>query len=425
MQRGLMWFRHDLRIHDNPALANLASSCDQLTCVFVIDPSWYRADHFQSKHLGAPREAFLWQSLTELHRALDAMGQKLIIRTGKPLEVVANLCMDHEFDLIGVTDHPGTHERHQVDMLVERFPQRVVVSDAHTLFTQHQLPFDLPDIPATFTQFRKAVEKRGIKPRLPLPVPESLPAPIKEIKSDPAPLSDRRIAPYQGGEIAGRAQLNHYLWDTHRIQRYKETRNGLDGWDFSSRLSAWLANGSLSVRWVAAELDRYERNVEKNESTYWLYFELLWREYFQWMLYHYGARFFAFKGVANKRPLTTFYAEAFMAWREGTTSFPIVNAAMRQLKQTGWLSNRSRQLVASCLIHELGVDWRYGAAYFEQQLIDFDVAANYGNWQYLAGVGADPRGSRRFNLDKQAAQYDPDGTFIKGWVGEHVSSELK
>ncbi|WP_240472720.1 deoxyribodipyrimidine photo-lyase [Salinivibrio socompensis] len=167
MQRGLMWFRHDLRIHDNPALANLASSCDALTCVFVIDPKWSRADHFQSKHLGPQREAFLWQSLTELHRALDAMGQKLIIRTGNPLEVVADLCMDHEFDLIGVTDHPGTRERQQVDTLVSRFPQRVVVSDAHTLFTQHQLPFDLPEIPPTFTQFRKAVEKKGIQPRLP------------------------------------------------------------------------------------------------------------------------------------------------------------------------------------------------------------------------------------------------------------------
>jgi len=121
--------------------------------------------------------------------------------------------------------------------------------------------------------------------------------------------------------------------------------------------------------------------------------------------------------VQGKRRSVTFYGHRFKAWCEGNTSYPLVNAAMNQLRETGYISNRSRQLVASCFINELELDWRYGAAWFEQQLIDYDVASNYGNWQYLAGVGADPRGLRRFNLDKQAQQYDPNGTFVDRWNG--------
>ncbi|WP_459782420.1 FAD-binding domain-containing protein, partial [Photobacterium sp. R1] len=111
----------------------------------------------------------------------------------------------------------------------------------------------------------------------------------------------------------------------------------------------------------------------------------------------------------------------FQQWCNGKTGYPIVDACMRQLNQTGYMSNRGRQLVASCFVHELALDWRYGAAYFEQQLIDYDVASNWGNWQYLAGVGADPRGWRYFDLEKQTKMYDPDGDFIHRWLnnGSH------
>ena len=105
-----------------------------------------------------------------------------------------------------------------------------------------------------------------------------------------------------------------------------------------------------------------------------------------------------------------------MAWCYGNTASDFVNAFMRQLLNTGWMSNRGRQIVASYLINELGVDWRYGAAWFEQQLIDYDVAANWGNWQYLAGVGTDPRGRRHFNIEKQQQTHDPDLTFTHHWI---------
>ncbi len=136
-------------------------------------------------------------------------------------------------------------------------------------------------------------------------------------------------------------------------------------------------------------LKRYEADYGANDSTYWIYFELLWREYFYWYARRYGRQLFHFGGIRNQTPLTSFYAHRFQQWKKGETPFPLVNACMHQLNETGYMSNRGRQLVASCLVHELGLDWRYGAAYFESQLIDYDVASNWGNWQYLAGVGAD------------------------------------
>jgi deoxyribodipyrimidine photo-lyase len=118
------------------------------------------------------------------------------------------------------------------------------------------------------------------------------------------------------------------------------------------------------------------------------------------------------QGIARSR---NFEPNKFQQWQQGETGFPIVDACMRQLSKTGFISNRGRQLVASCFVHELGLDWRYGAKYFEYQLIDFDVASNWGNWQYLGGVGADPRGHRQFNLLKQTEIYDPDHEFINQW----------
>jgi deoxyribodipyrimidine photo-lyase len=142
---------------------------------------------------------------------------------------------------------------------------------------------------------------------------------------------------------------------------------------------------------------------------------LLWREFFHLQAKKQGNLFFSLGGIQHKPPVIKHSTTLFRKWKNGTTDYPIVNAGMKQLAATGFLSNRSRQLVASCLVHELGLDWRYGAAYFEEMLIDYDVASNYGNWQYLAGVGSDPRGHRQFNLVKQTQIYDPKGAFIYKW----------
>ena len=293
-----------------------------------------------------------------------------------------------------------------------------------SLFTEGSLPMALEDLPGTFSQFRKKVEKIGqrhpgalrIRTLTALPPPPGFP---EDTRGQCPPITDpQHPLQFRGGEDAGLARLNEFLFGNHGIADYKQTRNALDTWEASSKFSPWLANGSLSVKEVAVTIEKYERTETSNESTYWLWFELLWREYYYWYALKHGANLFRRDGVQRKRRNGTFYNHRFMAWCQGNTEYPLVNAAMNQLRETGYMSNRSRQLVASCLVNELELDWRYGAAWFEQQLIDYDVASNWGNWQYLAGVGADPRGVRQFNLEKQAQQYDPDGEFVARWNGK-------
>jgi deoxyribodipyrimidine photo-lyase len=231
----------------------------------------------------------------------------------------------------------------------------------------------------------------------------------------PNPNDEKDKPKYQGGESAALNHLKSYF-ASNAPSSYKTTRNALDEWTHSTKFSAWLANGTLSVKVLLNRLRQYEREVVANGSTYWIWFELLWREYFYWYAIEHQEDLFLFKGIGDYRPSTRHDDQRLAQWQNGETKYPIINACMCQLNHTGYMSNRGRQLVASCFIHELGLDWRYGAAYFEQQLIDYDVGSNWGNWQYLAGVGADPRGSRQFNLKKQTQQHDPNGEFMDKWL---------
>ncbi|ABG38684.1 deoxyribodipyrimidine photo-lyase (single-stranded DNA-specific) [Paraglaciecola sp. T6c] len=425
-KRGIFWFRHDLRLHDNPALVALSEQVDELLCVFIIDPRWFKSSHFQSAHMGDKRWAFLQQSLSELQRHLQEQGQQLFVLEGETLEVLDALIGSYTPDIVASGMHPGVYERQQWQRVKQGNPNTLFIQEnGHSLFQPATLPFEIEYLPASFTPFRKRVE--DLQVAVALPAPTALPP-----APDLAWLSSKNVNPpkkaiglaFTGGEDAALAQLEYTLFTSHNIKNYKQTRNGLDGWDYSSKLSPWLANGCLSVRQVFTELRRYESEYEKNDSTYWLYFELLWREYFQWHLFKYQSKLFQFSGTQDTRPLTTFVALRFAMWCQGETPYPIVNACMKQLNHTGYMSNRGRQLVASCLVNELGVDWRFGAAYFEQQLVDFDVASNWGNWQYLSGVGVDPRGHRRFDLAKQAQQYDPNGEFVRQWAGDTYVSGI-
>ena len=226
---------------------------------------------------------------------------------------------------------------------------------------------------------------------------------------------------WRGDEAGALAHLQAYL-ASGRAHSYKATRNALTGRDFASHWSPWLASGALSVRRAVAELKAFEAERGATDGSYWLWFELLWREHFRCMLRRHGSALFRPQGLMPSAPCVPHDAEAFARWREGRTGLDLVDAAMRELRHTGYLSNRLRQIVASALIHECRGDWLAGAAWFEHCLIDFDVHSNQGNWAYIAGVGTDPRGGRRFNLDKQTREHDPAGAYRRGWLGAGCSA---
>jgi len=417
-QRGLFVFDKDLRLHDQPALVDASNKCERLLCIYILPVDLFQPTQYSLTPMGNMRWRFLHESLTCLKGKLNALGHNLLIVKGEPVEVLSDLSQQYHLDAIFASRYAGSYESRRWIHLQRRFPLLDIhLIDSHTLFLMQQVDLNEPFY-SSFSQFRKAVASfhyhKPISSVNKLAAP--LPLDLDWNDSDLPPLKDEANI-VEGGEDAALEHMMSYFSHDY-ASYYKLTRNDLDGWNRSSKFSFWLSNGCLSIRLLHEKLHDFEAEHGENESTRHLHFELLWREFFQWYAHYYQHSLFVFSGIQNKRPLTSFYPGAFRQWLEGKTPWPLVNALMHQLTTTGYMSNRGRQITASCLVNELGVDWRAGAYAFEHYLLDYDVASNWGNWQYIAGVGSDPRGGRHFNIEKQTQIYDPNGDFIKYWQGE-------
>jgi deoxyribodipyrimidine photo-lyase len=417
-KKGIFWFTTDLRLDDNSALKLAAASMDQLILVYCPeDPE--RLSNFQiGPVISANRHQFLKDSLLDLQKALGSLNQHIIV-CQQPVQYLSQIIENYAINHVFRSGGQHCLNSSSWNKLNAKYPiVKFTEIGGNRLFNAQQLPFEIHDLPSSFSKFRRKVEKIEILP--PQSAVTYLPPAIIDPIDWPAIFSESSGRPemdFIGGQTAGLSHLENYF-QTSLASSYKQTRNGLDGMDYSTKFSPWLASGCLSARRIIDRLKQYESEAVANDSTYWIYFELLWREYFQWYGEHFGEQMIAFSGIKDRAPTTSFYPERFQKWCQGTTPYPIVNACMKQLNATGYMSNRGRQLVASCFVHELALDWRYGAAYMEQQLIDFDLGSNWGNWQYLAGVGADPRGHRQFDLAKQTQIYDPEQQFIQRWQGQ-------
>ena len=286
-----------------------------------------------------------------------------------------------------------------------------------SMLAPSRLPFDVQGLPDVFTEFRKAVEHIDLKFSPPVSAPLRIPPLPMALEALPSSLHQGAISSahsFIGGEKNASAHLNQYI-ERRLPDSYKETRNQLIGMDCSSKFSPWLALGCISARTIAAELNEYEKCYGANDGTYWLWFELLWRDYFRFLHFKYGHQLYRAKGL-SVAPITKSDPNKFQQWCRGETGESLVDAGMRELLKNGYLSNRMRQIVASYWIYDLQGDWRLGAAWFESRLIDYDVYSNQGNWLYLAGRGTDPRVGRRFNIAKQTQEHDPLGEYQRLWL---------
>jgi len=425
--RTLYWLTHDLRLDDNPALLRAANS-DSLVMVYYADPRWFRAGRYHLASMGDHRWQLLRTALDELGSALEALGQTLLVRFAYPEQDLPQLLQDQQIDRLVTARQFGFDEIRTLETVRDQASGvSIETVDAYTLFAREQLPFAEGEIPPTYSRFRRKAEKLAID--TPLAPPGWLPPPPDALagnspNANPGieaagelPIAAATACEFSGGEDAARAHVDSYF-DSALPSSYKEVRNALDGWENSTKMSPWLNSGSLSPRRLYATLIDFEEQHGRNDSSYWIYVELLWREYFQWLALDTGVNLFTLQGTAARRPLTCFFPDRYQMWCAGSTPYPLVNACMHQLSETGYLSNRGRQIAASCFVNELNLDWRYGAAWFERQLVDYNVGSNWGNWQYIAGVGADPRGGRHFNLAKQTEQFDSDGSYRKRWRGD-------
>jgi deoxyribodipyrimidine photo-lyase len=428
MKTAIVWFKTDLRLHDNETLIKAIAQSDTLIPVYCFDESHFETNKFGFKKTGSFRTQFLLESLTDLDTNLRNLGSGLLIVIGKPEIEIPKIIQQYKATKVFAKREVSFEEKQTETAVQEalfKLKCELQTLSTSTLYHAEDLPFSIKDIPDVFTNFRKRTEKDAIirkafeKP-LQLKSPEipilELPT-LENLGLDELTIDNRAAIHFKGGETEAIHRLNHYFFETKCISNYKETRNGLIGADYSSKFSAWLSLGSISPRFIYQELQRYEQQFGANESTYWLVFELLWRDYFRFMMKKYNVKFFQQAGIQSKGiSVNKQNSYQLQEWIDGKTGVDFVDANMLELKQTGFMSNRGRQNVASYLCNDLKLDWRFGAAYFEQQLIDYDVCSNWGNWAYLAGVGNDPRGNRYFNIEKQAQDYDKNKAYRNLWL---------
>ncbi len=428
MKTSIVWFKTDLRIEDNETLVKAIRQSEEVIPVYCFDDSHFETTFYGFKKTGSFRAQFLLEALRDLDCNLREIGLGLLIVKGKPEIEIPKIVRHYKAHKVFAKREVAFEEK-QTEKLVqtELFKSRCELEtfSTSTLYHAEDLPFSIKNIPDVFTDFRKKTELEAkIRSVFDKPIQINSPE-IPEMKLPTLedlglvflPIDSRAVIQFKGGETEAINRLNHYFYDTKQLSIYKETRNGMIGADYSSKFSAWLAIGCISPRFIYKEVKKYEKQFGANDSTYWLLFELLWRDFFRFMFKKHQTKFFLYCGIKTEKVNSKSLNEKLLSqWINGTTTSDFINANMLELKLTGFMSNRGRQNVASYFCNEMNMDWRMGATYFEAQLIDYDVCSNWGNWAYLAGVGNDPRGHRYFNIEKQASDYDKKMIFRDLWL---------
>jgi len=447
--RWLFWHRRDLRLADNRGLAAAAAATPAVTGVFVLDPA------ILSEPTMAPaRLWFLSESLRELEQSWQQAGSRLVILRGDPAELLPRLASTIGAEVVAWNRdvEPFGRERdRRVARALQADGRKVLADWDQLLIPPEALRTGSGDPYRVYGPFwrnwRGQVEQASALGSAASGGLDPLPAPRSLIDCDPTELaqalkglpsagaalehgfSGAELCPCRPGERAAQQQLQAFCDGDGRhtpLLGYEPGRN-IPSEAGTSGLSAALKFGTLSPRqaWAAAQQARpLACSEEERQSIQVWEQELAWREFYQQALFHfpeladgpYRPQWRAFPWDNDRSWLE--------AWREGLTGMPIIDAAMRQLNASGWMHNRCRMIVASFLVKDLICDWRWGEAAFMARLVDGDLAANNGGWQWSASSGMDPKPLRIFNPATQAAKFDPEASYIRTWLPElrHVSS---
>ena len=410
----LLWFRRDLRLHDHPALHSALATGSPVVPVFCLDD---RLLH--GRHASGPRTQFLLESLGDLEVGLRRLGSGLLVRRGRPEQTLPQLARELEADRVFWTADVGPLAQRrdasvreglgELDVEAAVYPGLFAADDPAGLRTSAGEPYRV------FTPFHRAwlrCPRRAVLPaprRLP-PLPPGV-EPLKLPTLAELGLKQEVMEAAPGGESAGRRAMQGFL--RSRAAGYDVTHDDL-GADGTSRLSPYLHLGCVSPR----ELE--ERLGSGSGEDAWRR-QLCWREFYAHVLAHFPGN--ARQEFQPRYRGTIRWSRAeqhFQAWCEGRTGFPVVDAAMRQLRREGWIHNRGRLVVGSFLTKDLGLDWRWGERWFMRLLIDGDEANNNGNWQWIASVGVDPQPPFRriYNPARQQRRFDPTGAYVRRYVPE-------
>ena len=407
----LIWLRRDLRLDDSHAIAAALATGQPLAFAYVLDPA------MKARGVGHAQLGFIVEGLVDLHGRLAERGGGLIVRRGSTVGHVVEVARE-----LGVSDVFCNRDEEPAAAAVEReletalqtIGARLHVSDDE-VNVPHEFVLTKEGRPCrTYSAYARSV--RRVLAELPAP-PQDLELAGRLVAVDAPEIpsvetlvgrSVQRRSDVRGGETAGLARLRSWR-DDGFLARYKQDRDLVAEPDATSRLSGYLHQGMLSPRRCLLVADR--AGADKWAS------ELLWRDWFKYVLHHHpgldrqcvDARYDSIEWTGSD--------EHFDAWKRGETGFGMVDAAMRQLLETGYIANRARMVAASFLVKDLHIDWRRGEQWFRTHLTDGDLASNAGSWQWVAGTGLDAAPYFRvFNPDLQEKKFDPTGAYVNRWA---------
>ncbi|GAB5553263.1 MAG: DASH family cryptochrome [Saprospiraceae bacterium] len=431
-RRAIVWFRQDLRLGDNEALTEALSHAYEVLPVYVFDIRLFKEkDDLGFPVIGPYRSRFILESVKDLQRSLKRLGSDLIVRIGKPEEEILKIARSVRSSWVFCNRERTPKEVAVQDTLEQNLwsvGQELRYSRGKMLYHTGDLPFPIQHTPDTFGQFKKEVE-RYVNIREPLERPQKsfnflmvdvdpgiMPA-LKDLGYPDFKVDSRLDFSFKGGESHGLERLKNFIWESGGIEDYKDGKDELSGLNATTKLSPYLAQGCISPKQVYAEIKRYEDKYGANKSTEALFVNLMYRDFHRLMVKKHGNAVFdkgGFQGETDSGLSDD--PNKFSVWQKGNTGVPLIDAAMQELNQTGYISNRARQNVASYLVHEMKVNWQYGAAYFESMLIDYDVCSNWVNWNIVAGISTDPREDIKLNHEAQTIKYDPQHEYIDTWL---------
>lgn len=402
MTKAILWFRNDLRLHDNEALLEAMRNAEEVYPVYVFS--------LNDERVGPHRIQFLTSAVRHLRKEMQHAGSDLIIREGNPVDVIYQLAVETKASVV-FCNRERTHEevvvQDQVEQKLWTIGRELRYTRGKMLYYTADLPFPVTHCPDSFPVFRKEVETI-IQVREPLKTPEFIPPFSTAVVPGEIPLRwlktiDKKHQPsYPPGEAGGLQLVNQFQPAGSAGSNLLE--------DADARFSPYIAHGCLSPKLIYIQSKGWDVEGERIRQN------LIHRDYLRLMGKKYGNKIFHYSGVRGIHLARTKNESEFQKWINGKMDIPVLDAAINQLKSTGWIPEILRKFLAVYFLKNIREDWRRGAAFYEYWLTDYDPCTTWVNWQNLAGIGPDPREERLFHFKELSQRLDPDGAYINRWL---------